>query len=140
MTSGSDKALREVSDDLLNDLGLLSQLEERKRQLEPDDPAAEELARAVATVASRVLSLSISEEHITRAANEAASRGEESAPSSAIAEKPRSAFVILEDWRAAERRLSAETPGTADHAKAALDAERFRQEYQRRFSERQHDQ
>jgi hypothetical protein len=140
VTSGSERALREVSDGLLGDLERLAQLEERKRLLQPDDPEAHQLAQEVSTLAGRVLSLSISEERITRDANAAAARGEESGLSRPIAETPRSAHAILEDWRAAERRLGAASPGTADHAKAALDAERYRQEYQRRFSERQNDQ
>jgi hypothetical protein len=139
VTSGSEKALREVSDSLLGDLDLLAQLEERKRLLEPEDPRANELAKEVAVVASRVLSWSISEEHITRDALESVKRGDEGAPTRSISQTPRATHAILEDWRAAERRLGAAAPGTAEHAKAALDAERFRQEYQKRFSERQND-
>jgi len=139
VTTGSERALREVSDSLLDDLDLLAQLEERKRLLEPDDPKANELAKEVAVVASRVLSWSISEEHITRDAHEAVKRGDEDAPSRPIAQTPRSAQAILEDWRAAERRISASTPGTAEHAKAALDAEGYRQEYQHSFRQRQDD-
>src|SRR5262249_10319048 len=113
---------------------------ERKRLLHPGEPEAEELAREVAVIAARVLSRSISEGHITRSANEAASRGDEAAPTRSIADTPRSTHAILEDWRAAERRLASATPGTPEHGAAALDAERYRQEYQRRFNERQTDQ
>jgi hypothetical protein len=139
VTSGSEEALREVSDGLLDDLELLAQLEERKRLMEPEDPRAHELAKEVATLASRVLSWSISEEQITRDAHEAAKRGDEGAPTRSIEQTPRSAHAILDDWRAAERRVMNATPGTADHAKAALEAERFRQEYQQAFDQRQND-
>jgi hypothetical protein len=139
VTSGSERALREVSDGLLDDLDQLAQLEERKRLLEPDDPEANELAKQVAVLASRVLSWSISEEHITRDAQDAATRGAEDAPTRSIHETPRSTHAILEDWRAAERRVTAATPGTAEHAKAALDSERYRQEYQQSFRQRQGD-
>jgi hypothetical protein len=139
VTSGSEKALREVSDGLLDDLELLAQLEERKRLMEPDDPRAHELAQQVAVLASRVLSWSISEEKITKDALESARQGDADAPSRSIEQTPRATRAILEDWRAAERRVAAASPGTADHAKAALEAERFRQEYQQAFEQRQND-
>jgi len=137
VTSGSEQALREVSDSLLQDLEQLEQLEERKRLLEPEDPEANELAKAVTELAGRVLSRSIAEERITASAHEAATSGASGGPTRPIADTPRATHAILADWRAAERHLAAATPGTSDHAKAALDAERYRHEYQQRFNDRQ---
>lgn len=135
-TPRPEQALRDVSDGLLSDLDLLVQLEQRKRLLKPDDPEANDVARQVAVIAERVLRRSISEEQLTRHAHEAAKSGDEDAPTRSINETPRAIHAILEDWRAAERRLTAAAAGTPEHAAAARDCEQFRVEYQRSFNQR----
>jgi hypothetical protein len=133
----SEQALRSVSDTLLNDLDRLTLLEQQKRIMKPEDPRTTELAAEVTEIASRVLSNTVVEEQITRSAMEAAEADAPDAPVHSIEETPRQMHTILEGWRAAERRAAAATPGTAEHAAAMLEAEKLRQEYQKRYSDRQ---
>lgn len=137
MTGQSEQALRNVSDALLNDLDRLTLLEQQKRIMRPEDPRTSELAAEVSEIASRVLSNTVVEERITRGAVEAAASQSVDALEHSIEETPRAMHAILEDWRASERRAAAATPGTSEHATAMLEAERLRQEYQKRYAERQ---
>ena len=45
----------------------------------------------------------------------------------------RDVSLILSEWRDAERRLSATAVDTAEHAKAAGDVRRLREEYHRAY-------
>lgn len=140
MTGSSEQDLRAVSDALLSDLDLLASLEEQKRLMSPEDPRANQIAIEVTEIARRVLSHSVKEEHITRGALEAASHDEDDEPPHSIEETPRPMHAVLEDWRAAERRVTAATAGSPEQAAAALESERLRLEYQRGYAQRQREQ
>lgn len=137
MTGSSERALRDISDALLSDLERLSLLEEQKRLMEPDDPRTTEIAREVSEIASRVLTNTVVEERITQSALAATAAGLPDAPALSIEDTPRAMHTILEDWRAAERRVAAAEPGSTEHAAATLETERRRQEYQHRYTQRQ---
>lgn len=137
MTARSEQTLRAVSDSLLADLDRLAALEEQKRLMQPDDPRVNEMAREVAEIAGRLHTKSLTQERITRAALEAAQRGDPGGPTHSIEETPRQMQSILDEWRAAERRLNAATPDSPEHAQASLDAERLRDEYRRGYDQRQ---
>jgi hypothetical protein len=131
-----------VSDSLLASLDRLAALEAEKRTLAVDDPRTADLAREVQQLASRVLTKSAIQREITEQA--VAGAGQEDAePAATGASRPpgmdaaeilrpmRSVALILDEWRAAERRLAAATPGTPAWGEAALDSRRLRAEYHR---------
>jgi hypothetical protein len=112
--------LRPASDGLARDLDVLSAIEAQKRTLEPGDPRLVELSERVEAVASRVLDGS-------------SPAGLEDAPVASIDETPRPIPDILAEWRAAERRLEAAEPGSADALEAQALSDHLRQEYRQAY-------
>ncbi len=99
---GSEQQLRSTSDEVLDTLDKLHQLEVEKRSIPPTDPRFHELAKEVQQLADgltstaevqAVLGEKVAEKH-DLAGNEAP----------AIDETPRDVMTILADWRDAERR------------------------------------
>jgi hypothetical protein len=121
--------LRIASDGFLARVERLHELEGRKRELVPGSPEmvaatheVEELARAVLASAERETELAAAAE-VT---------GTTDMTPIAIT-PPREMDVVLEEWRAAERQLSAEAPGTASWETARADVDRLRAEYARAY-------
>lgn len=128
MPSTSD-ALRATSDALLRDLEVLGQLEDEKRSISPGDPRLVELAAQIEEIAKRVLSGSRREHQLTQIANAQVRIGAEAAPSTSIEATERSPSAILAEWRAAERRLAAADPASADWTEADALVDHLRDEY-----------
>ena len=127
--SKTAKNLRATSDRLLRDLDTLATLENEKRQMLPEDPRLVELAARIEDVAKRVLGASQTQHALTEQAQEQVAAGEPDAPTTPISQTARDLSVILEDWREAERRLTAADVGSVDAMEAATLVDRLRLEY-----------
>jgi hypothetical protein len=127
------QALRETSDALLRDLDVLSTIEEEKRSLEPGDPRLVNLAARIEEIAQRVLVGSVRQRQLTEVVVAQVETGSPEAPDAPIEDTPRPMQSILADWRDAERRAAAATPGSADAAEAEALVTRLRDEYRKAY-------
>jgi hypothetical protein len=125
--------LRATSDALLVALDELRELEGQKRKLGPGTPRFAELAKQIETLAEEILRNSETEERLAQRSVELVEdgRGDLAAQPIEGMAAPRDVHLILGDWRDAERRLAAETPGSRAWERATVDAERLRSEYRR---------
>ena len=123
----ASKELRTSSDTLLDDLALLANLEQQKRQLEPGSPELVSVAQQIEDLARRVLGLSQRQRSLTEKVTEIVETSQADLPT--IEETPREIHLILSDWRDAERRAQAASPGSRDAEAATADIKRFREEY-----------
>jgi hypothetical protein len=123
----TEKELRLASDNFLTRIERLHALEEQKREL----PAAEiaDMAHEVEALTREILEWAGRQ---TDLAEEAAALDEGDARPIAIV-PPRSLGVILDEWRAAERSLQGEEPGTATYESGRADVDRLRDEYARAY-------
>lgn len=123
----TEQELRVASDNFLTRIERLHALEEQKREL----PAAEmaEMAHEVEALTREVLDWAGRQTDLAEAA---AALDEGDARPIAIV-PPRSLSVILQEWRAAERSLQDEQPGTAGYESCRADIDRLRDEYARAF-------
>ncbi len=123
--------LRTTSDALLRDLEVLNAIEEEKRDLQPGDARTVELATRIQEIASRLLATSARQTHLTEVGRSQVEAGTAAAPAATINETPRPIAAILADWRAAERRVQAAEPGSAEAAEASALSDHLREEYRR---------
>lgn len=123
----TDQELRLTSDSFLARVERLQALEVQKRELPPNESAA--LAHEVEALTREVLDWA---ERQTKLADEAATTSTERQPIAII--PPRPLHDVLAEWRAAERRLATEQPGTATFESARADVDRLRDEYARAYS------
>jgi hypothetical protein len=123
----TDQELRLTSDSFLSRVERLQALEEQKRELPPSESA--DLAHEVEALTREVLEWA---ERQTKLAEEAAATSTDRQPIAVI--PPRSLHTVLEDWRAAERHLANEQPGTAAFESARADVDRLRDEYARAYN------
>ena len=128
----SDEELRVTSDGFLARVERLHGLEEQKREVSPTEAA--ELAKEVEALTREVLEWA---ERQTTLAEDAAARDEDGKPIAVT--PPRQLHIVLDEWRAAERRVASEEPGTARYESAVADVERLRDEYARAYSARPKD-
>jgi hypothetical protein len=133
-TQDVDPKLRATSDALLVSLEELYDLETRKREIPPDDPAFLALAQRVDDIARAVLDQARRQERLAREAAVGSIGGEtplvEIDPTLAIP-------VILERWRAAERRLEGASEGSDEARVAAAEASAYREAYRRAWEARE---
>ena len=129
--------LRTTSDALMRDLEVLAAIEEEKRTLAPGDPRLVELAQRVEDVARRVLTSTVRQRKLTQVGSEQVEAADPGTPVASIDETPRAIADILTEWRAAERRIAAAEPGSAEEAEAAALADHHREEYRRALEERE---
>jgi len=122
-------ALRETSDALLRDLDVLVTIEEEKRSLEPGDPRLVTLAERIEEIARRVLQGTERQHDLTRVVNAQVAADLPSAPEASIDDTIRPIQAVLVDWRDAERRAAAATPGSAEAAEANALVQSLREEY-----------
>jgi hypothetical protein len=120
--------LRVASDRLLAILETLAALENEKRALEPGTPQFVKLAKEIERLAGEVFAQTHTQKILGEKAEVAEKRGADLAPIDDVVPM-RDVSVILNEWRAAERRLQLAAPSTADHATAAADIARLREEY-----------
>ena len=125
------QALRETSDALLRDLDVLSTIEEEKRRLEPGDPRLVQLAARIEEIAQRVLVGSVRQRQLTEVVIAKVEAAAPDAPDVPIEQMPRPIQAILADWRDAERRAAAASPGSAEATEAEALVGRLRDEYRR---------
>ena len=125
---------RATSDQLLDDLERLRELEIQKRQVTPGSEEFVGLAKAVEDLAHRVLGSSIEQLQLAAEAARALERGGEPEPPIAAA-PARDMQDILSDWREAERARAA-AAGTPNEAGEEARVRRFRDEYQQSFANR----
>ena len=128
----SDEELRVTSDGFLARLERLQALEEQKREVPPAEAA--ELAKEVEILTREVLEWASRQ---TTLAEDAAANDEDGLPIAVT--PPRALHVVLEEWRAAERAVASEQPGTAAYESARADIDRLRDEYARAYTARPKD-
>jgi hypothetical protein len=131
-TQLSDQELRVTSDGFLARVERLHALEEQKREVQPAEAA--ELAKEVEILTREVLDWAARQ---TTLAQEAAANDDDGQPIAVT--PPRALHVVLDEWRAAERALEAEEPGTAAYESSRADVERLRDEYARAYNVRPKD-
>ena len=126
---GSEQQLRSTSDEVLDTLDKLHQLEVEKRSIPPTDPRFHELAREVQQLADGLTSTAEVQAALGEKVAEKHDLAGSEAP--AIDETPRDVMTILADWRDAERRAAGAVAGSAEEKAARADVDRLRAEYQR---------
>ena len=124
--------LRRASDEFMQRLDRLHELETRKRELPPDQPEFVRLAREIEDLARALLYSGGKQVDLAEEVHQ------EQKTSSVKVDLPiretppkRDAVAILSEWRAVERRLAAAGPGSKDEREARADSERLRDEYRR---------
>ena len=122
--------LRRASDQLMERLDRLYELESRKRELPPDRPEFIRLAREIEDVSRALLFSSGEEVELAEAVHADVKSGDASADVP-IRETPakRDAVGVLSEWRAAERRLAASAADSEDERAAREQVELLRKEY-----------
>jgi len=127
----TDRELRVTSDSFLARVERLQALEEQKRELPPEQAA--DLAHEVETLTREVLEWA---ERQSDLADKAAESPGDGVPIAVM--PPRALHTVLDEWRAAERRLANEEPGTAGYESARADIDRLRDEYARAYNAQSH--
>ena len=123
----TESELEHTSDVLLGQLAELEELERTKRDLPDGSQAQLRLSRQVESLAKKVLRTAGDQTELVETISEMADAATDQQAA------PRESHTILADWRAAERALEQETPGTAGWEAARADVERLRAEYRRAF-------
>jgi hypothetical protein len=127
-----EQNLRTVSDDMLRTLEQLLVLETQKRSELPGTPRFVKLAKEIEALAAIVFQQTTAQQTLAKATQDAAEEGADLAPIDEIAAS-RDVSLILAEWREAERRLGSSAMDSAEHAKAAADVRRLRDEYHRAY-------
>jgi hypothetical protein len=124
--------LRRASDEFMQRLDRLYELESRKRELPPDRPEFIRLAREIEDL-SRALLFSGGQQVELAEEVQADIKSGETVVDQPIRDTPtrRDAVLILAEWRAAERQLAAAGPGTPEEDAARAEVDRLREEYRR---------
>jgi hypothetical protein len=124
--------LRRASDDFMQRLDRLYELESRKRELPPDQTEFIRLAREVEDLARGLLYQGGVQVELAEEVHADIKHGE-TFVDQPIRDTPprRDAVSVLAEWRAAERRLAAAGPDTDEEQAANQEIERLRAEYRR---------
>jgi hypothetical protein len=131
VTSEMEHALRSASDKILATIDELQRLEAEKRELPPGSERFNTLAIEVERLAGSIFTQSHVQEQLAERSQEVSEQtGAVIAPIDEIA-ATREIPVILAEWREAERKLAEANADSAEHALAAADVRRLRDEYQR---------
>lgn len=119
--------LRSASDTFLSRLERLRDLEEETRCLTPGTPRMRSMTEEIAELARDVVGIAeVQDQLAQRAGDIPGLRPIDDVP-------PRHAHTVLEEWRAAERRVASVERGTAEEAATRADIDRLRGEYRRVF-------
>ena len=123
-----EQDLRITSDEMLRTLEQLQRLEHEKRTESPGTARFVRLATEIERLAAMVFAQTNTQQSLAERTRAVGARGVELPP---IEDVPpaRDISVILSEWRDAERRLAVATLESAEHAKAAGDVRRLRDEY-----------
>lgn len=124
-----EQDLRLTSDDLMNYLERLRDLELEKRGLTPGSSEFVSIAAEIEKLAARVLATTVKQE--TLAEETLSAKVEDDVELRPIKDVPpvREVQLILAEWREAERRLAAASYGTPEHLQAQAAVKRLRDEY-----------
>jgi hypothetical protein len=124
--------LRRASDEFMQRLDRLHELESRKRELPPDEAEFIRLAREIEDLARALLHAGGVQVELAEEVHADIKQGETTVDQPIRDTPPkRDAVAVLAEWRAAERRLAAAAPGTAEERAARGDTEKLREEYRR---------
>lgn len=132
-----EEELRRRSDQIIESMAQLANLEVDKREAQPGTAAFVRTAKSVREQARVLLELAGDEERLAERLQTLRDQAAGAVPERSIAQVPgvRPIQVVLAEWREAERRmLHAETGSEAERA-AKADAVRLREEYQRAAAE-----
>ena len=124
-----EQDLRSVSDEMLRSLEQLQRLETEKRAEDPGSDRFVRLAIEIEKLAAVVFTQTAAQQSLAEKSHAAARAGADLSPIDEM--PPREVSLILTEWRDAERRVAATGVDTAEHAKAAGDVRRLRDEYHR---------
>jgi hypothetical protein len=124
--------LRRASDEFMQRLDKLYELETRKRELPPDRAEFMRLAREIEDLSRALLFAGGKQVDLAEEVHADIKRGA-SVIDQPIRDTPprRDAVIVLADWRAAERRLAAAAPGSPEEDAARSEVEHLRAEYRR---------
>ena len=125
-----ETSLRVTSDSFLTRVERLHALEEQKRELPADEIVA--MADEVESLSREILDWAAKQAELARTV--ASTEPGTSRPIAII--PPRQLSIVLGEWRASERVLSVQEPGTAAWESARADVERLREEYARAYRAR----
>jgi hypothetical protein len=122
--------LRRASDEFIQRLDRLYELETRKRELRPDAPEFVRLAREIEDLSRALLFAGGQQVEMAEEVHADVKSGA-TAVDQPIRDTPprRDAVVVLADWRAAERRLAASSGGSDEERAARAEVDRLREEY-----------
>jgi len=126
--------LRTASDRILRTLDQLEVLENEKRTLKPGSERFNKLADEVQRLAADVFAQTHAQQQLGEMAQVVTERTGVSLPPIESSEALRDLPLVLADWRDAERRLLNADPDSAEHAQAAADVSRLRDEYHRTYA------
>jgi hypothetical protein len=119
---------------MLRTLEQLERLETEKRAEKPGSPRFLRLANEIERLAAVVFTQTAAQQTLAEKTHAKARAGADVPPIEEMASS-REVSLILSEWRDAERRLASTGIDTAEHAKAAGDVRRLRDEYHRAYSE-----
>jgi len=124
--------LRRASDEFMQRLDRLYELESRKRELPPDQAEFVRLAREIEDLARALLFSGGQQVELAEEVHADIKQGE-TIVDQPIRDTPprRDAVSVLAEWRAAERRLAAAPPDSGDEHAAKAEVDRLREEYRR---------
>jgi hypothetical protein len=126
--------LRNTSDRMLRTLEQIEALESEKRSLKPGSPRFKRLATEVERLAADIFAQTHLQKTLGDRAEMMTERAGVSLPPIDEAAAQRELQAVLIDWRDAERRLASTDPDSAEHAAAAADVNRLREEYHRAYT------
>jgi hypothetical protein len=129
----SSDQLRAASDRLLRDLDVLATLEAEKRQVPPGDPRLVELATRIEQLARQVFGTTAEQRQLTEAIHAEAGEAALGVAPKPIAQVRRPVAVVLDEWRAEERRAAAAEPRSVEETEARARVELLRREYRDAF-------
>jgi hypothetical protein len=124
--------LRRASDDFMQRLDRLYELETHKRELKPDQPEFIRLAREIEDLSRALLFAGGQQVEFAEEVQADIKQGA-TVVDQPIRDTPprRDAVQVLGEWRAAERRLAAAPAGSDEERDAAAEVDRLRDEYRR---------
>ena len=125
-----ESQLRSASDETLRTLEQLERLETEKRSETPGSQRFVRLADEIERLAVVVFTHTSKQQTLAHETHAAKQQGVELPPIDEMS-ATRDVSLILADWRDAERRLASTGIDSAEHAVAAADVRRLRDEYHR---------